>query len=118
MNTNVNSPRGHIYRVDKFVVPAPARGEFLDEVRKTHALLKTQSGFVRDTVLEQFAGTGEFNFVTIVEWENQASVDNAKAAVASMFARSNFNPQEMFRRLGIKADLGNYQRVDAQQEGI
>lgn len=25
----------------------------------------------------------------------------------------NFNPQEMFARLGIKADLANYRQVDA-----
>jgi hypothetical protein len=114
MNTgNVNPQSRHIYRVDKFVVPAPARDEFLGKVRRTHSLLKTQSGFVQDTVLEQVAGSGEFNFVTIVEWDSQASVDNAKAVVASMYAQSNFNPQEMFGRLSIKADLANYRQVDA-----
>jgi hypothetical protein len=24
----------------------------------------------------------------------------------------NFNPQEMFARLGIKADLGNYKKIE------
>ncbi len=112
-DSNVNAQSRHRYRVDKFVVPAPAREEFLGKVRKTHSVLKIQPGFVRDTVLEQVAGSGEFNFVTIVEWDSQASVDNAKAAVASMFAQSGFNPQEMFGRLGIKADLANYRRTDA-----
>jgi hypothetical protein len=41
-----------IFRVDKFVVPANAREEFLGKVRATHAVLKTQPGFVRDAILE------------------------------------------------------------------
>lgn len=110
--SDVTAQSRHIYRVDKFIVPASARDEFLGRVRKTHALLKIQRGYLQDAVLEQVAGNGEFNFVTIVEWDSQASIENAKAAVTSMYAQTNFNPQEMFERLGIQADLGNYQRVD------
>lgn len=102
-----------IYRVDKFIVPDQAREEFLNKVRDTHALLKTQPGFLRDLVLEQSAGPGEFNFVTIVEWESPQAIENARAAVTAMHERMSFNPQEMFARLGIKADLANYQRIDA-----
>jgi hypothetical protein len=111
--SDVTAQSMHIYRVDKFVVPVPARDEFLHRVKKTHGMLKVQPGFLQDTVLEQVAGNGVFNFVTIVEWESQASVENAKAAVTSLYQQTNFNPQEMFDRLGIKADLANYRRVDA-----
>lgn len=102
----------HVFRVDKFLVPAISRDEFLGRVRTIHALLKEQTGFVRDIVLEQVSGNGELNFVTIVEWDGQAYIDKAKAAVALRYSQTGFNPQEMFERLGIKADLGNYQRVD------
>lgn len=102
-----------VYRVDQFVVPEAARDEFLSRVRQTHALLRAQPGFVQDFVLEQSWGQGSFNFVTIVEWANEAVVEQARAAVTKMQARANFNPQELFARLGIKPDLGYYRRVDA-----
>ncbi len=57
----------HVYRVDKFVVPNSARDEFVARVKATHEVLKKQRGFVQDILLEQFAGPGEFNFVTIVD---------------------------------------------------
>lgn len=100
-----------VYRVDKFVVPDHAREEFVSNVRKTHELLRTLPGFIQDFVLEQSSGPGEFNFVTIVEWDSAQSIENAKAAVMAMHAQTNFNPQELFARLGIKADLANYRQL-------
>ncbi len=104
---------GHVYRVDKFVVPNSARDEFLSRVKATHDVLRKQTGFVRDNLLEQFAGPGEFNFVTVVEWESQAHIEEARSAVVAMQKQSNFNPQEMFQHLGIKADIANYKQIDA-----
>jgi heme-degrading monooxygenase HmoA len=102
-----------IYRVDKFIVPSGAREEFIEKARRTHALLKMQPGFLQDFVLEQSSGPGEFNFVTIVEWANQDSVENARAAVVKLHREMDFTPQEVFARLDIKADLANYKRLEA-----
>lgn len=102
-----------IYRVDKFVVPDRAREEFMSKVRTMHELLRSLPGFLQDFVLEQSAGLGEFNFVTMVEWDSVESIENAKAAVMARQKEMNFNPPEMFARLGIKADLGNYRQIDA-----
>jgi heme-degrading monooxygenase HmoA len=102
-----------IYRVDKFIIPDEARSEVIDKLRSTHALLKEQRGFVQDFVLEQSSGPGEFNFVTIVEWESEEAVENARSAVMALHREMNFNPQELFDRLRIKADLANYKRLDA-----
>jgi hypothetical protein len=82
-----------IYRVDKFVVPSSAREEFLDKVRRTHALLKAQPGFLQDFVLEQSSGPGEFNFVTLVEWASQEAVEKARR-------RCGTTPRNEFRREG------------------
>ncbi|MCB9077594.1 MAG: antibiotic biosynthesis monooxygenase [Anaerolineaceae bacterium] len=100
-----------IYRVDKFIVPDHAREEFLEKVQATHQLLKKQSGFLQDFVLEQASGPGEFNIVTMVEWNSIESIEPARAAVMALHQEMKFNPQELFTRLGIKADLGNYKRV-------
>ena len=100
-----------VYRVDKFIVPSDAREEFLGKVHATHVLLRAQAGFVQDFILEQASGPGEFNFVTIVEWENDAAMEPVRQAVAALHQRMNFDPHELFARLGIRADLGNYERV-------
>lgn len=101
----------HLFRVDKFIVPSSAREEFLSRVRETHEILRRQPGFVRDAVLEQTSGPGRFNIVTLVEWENQAVIDAAKAVVAKAQAERGFSPQETMARLGIEGDIGYYQNV-------
>jgi heme-degrading monooxygenase HmoA len=101
-----------ICRVDKFVAPDHAREEFMSQVRNTHEHLRTLPGFRQDFVLEQSSGPSEFNFVTIVEWDGVESIENAKAAVMAIHKEMNFNPQEMFARLGIKVDQRNYRQID------
>jgi heme-degrading monooxygenase HmoA len=81
--------------------------------KNTHELLKAQPGFIQDFLLEQPADPGEFNVITIVEWQDKEAIENARAAVMDMHKSAGFNPQEMFARLGIKADLGNYKRINA-----
>lgn len=100
-----------IYRVDKFIVPTAARKEFLERVRDTHEVLRRQPGFIRDALLEQFAGPGKFNIVTVVEWENQQAIDAARATVTKHHAESGLNPQELMARLGIEADIANYKLI-------
>jgi heme-degrading monooxygenase HmoA len=101
-----------IFRVDKFVVPAHARGEFLTKVHATHEVLRTQAGFVRDAILEQTSGPGEFDFVTIVEWENSDAIEGARRAVAALHQKMSFDAQAMINRLEIRADIANYKRVE------
>lgn len=101
-----------VYRVDRFIVPATARGEFLQRVVETHEILRAQEGFIRDAILEKASGPGRFNLVTIAEWRSQTDMDRAKSAVLAMQAKSGFNPQEILARLGIGADIANYAPVD------
>ena len=102
-----------IYRVDKFVVPAPAREEFLRRVLDTHQVLRRQPGFVRDSILEQVSGPGRFNIVTLAEWEDQAAIDAARAEVLKAHTESGFNPQETMARLRIEADIATYRPLGA-----
>jgi len=101
-----------IYRVDKFVVPQAAREEFLGRIHETHELLRRQPGFIRDILLEQVAGPGRFNIVTVAEWESQAAIDAARVAVEAARAESGFDPQATMARLGIEPDMANYKRID------
>ncbi|AZO69214.1 MAG: antibiotic biosynthesis monooxygenase [Mesorhizobium sp.] len=102
---------GSVFRVDKFVVPSEAREEIIAKVRMTHELLRQQKGFVQDFLLEQFSGPGEFNLVTIVEWESQAAIDNVVPIVKAAHEHIAFNPQETIARLGVRADIANYHRI-------
>src|SRR5689334_15240618 len=97
-----------VFRIDKFVVPDEARAEFLERVGETHALLRRQAGFVRDLILVQTAGPGRFNLLTLVEWQNEAAMGPARAAVTAMHAARGFDPNALMARLGIEADIAAY----------
>lgn len=98
----------HIFRVDTFTVPPAAREEFLARVQDTHALLRTQPGFVHDWILEQTDGPARFNLVTTVEWVSEAAIERAKTAVAEMHRQAGVNVSELVSRLGISVDRGTY----------
>ena len=112
MSTQSANESPQIYRIDKFKMPSSARQEFVDRVHRTHEFLRTLPGFIQDTVLEQTDGPGEFNFVTIVIWANTEAIEAARKAVTAKYEETGFNPQEMLARLGIKADLANYQQIE------
>lgn len=101
-----------VYRVDKFIVPNHARDEFLDKVNQTHQLLRTLEGFAQDFILEQVGGPGEFNIVTVVIWSDAKFIENARQAVMAKHEEMNLNPQEMYARLSIKADVATYKKTD------
>ncbi|MDQ3718989.1 MAG: antibiotic biosynthesis monooxygenase [Thermoproteota archaeon] len=116
MNNNTTTrsatdePR-RVYRIDKFKVPSSARKEFIDRVHQSHEFLRTLSGFVQDFALEQTDGPSEFNFITIVIWNSMKSLETARDAAMAKYKEIGFNPQEMFAKLEIKADLANYQEI-------
>jgi heme-degrading monooxygenase HmoA len=99
--------------VDKFVVPDQARVEFWANVRRTHAVLRTQPGFLADNLLEQSSGPGRFNVVTIVRWASAEDLAVARSAVERSHQEADFRPAEFFRQAGIEADLANYVDVPA-----
>lgn len=102
------TPSEHVYRTDKFAVPAPARAEFLKNALETHALLTTQPGFVQGFILEQSDGPSTFNFVNFVEFSSLEAATRARGAVTA--ERTGFDPQAFQARLGIRADVGLYRQ--------
>ena len=105
------SKSSKVYRLDKFIVSATARDEFLAKILSTHAILRQQPGFIHDTVLEQMSGSGKFNIVTIVEWQSQDAINAAQIIVQELHAKNDFSPQQTMQRLGIQADIANYTLV-------
>jgi len=96
------------YRVDKFIVPDAARQAFIDAVDDTDAVMRTQPGFVRHDLLEQVGGPGEYNFVTVAEWESDEVIPIVAAAIARHQAKRRFDRNAFFAAHGIRADIATY----------
>ncbi|HSX85542.1 MAG TPA: antibiotic biosynthesis monooxygenase [Cellvibrio sp.] len=101
----------YMYRLDKFIVPVGVRDEFLAKVKNTHKLLRDQPGFIQDFLLEQPLPDETVQIATLVEWQDQQSIDNARHAVMAAHKSSGFNAQAFTERLGIKMEMGNYQPI-------
>ncbi|MGR6430247.1 antibiotic biosynthesis monooxygenase family protein [Rhizobium sp. PAMB 3174] len=102
---------GNLYRIDKFSVPAAARDEFLVNVQRMDRILNQMEGCLGHRILEQVSGPGEFNIVTIAEWESEAALSKARETMAEAQAAMNFDPKELIARLSIRADIANYAEV-------
>lgn len=100
-----------VYRLDKFIVPQAARDEFLAKVKSTHQLLRSQPGFVQGFLLEQSLPEDVVKIATLVEWESQQAINDARVAVMAMHQRHGFSAQEFIARLGIKAEVGSYHPI-------
>ncbi|MCX5495203.1 antibiotic biosynthesis monooxygenase [Kaistia dalseonensis] len=107
----VQETGSELYRVDKFVVPAGLRDAFIERIEQTHAVLRQQEGFVRDYILEQESGPGEFNIVTLVEWASADAIGKVTAAVLKRHAEIGFDRQAFLAQPGVKADIASYRRL-------
>lgn len=101
-----------VYRLDTFTVPDAAIDEFVSRLRETHELLRKQPGFIQDFILEQPAEDGGIRMVTLVEWEDEASIERARDAVRAMREKTGFNPGAFMNRMGIESDLSEYRASD------
>jgi heme-degrading monooxygenase HmoA len=101
-----------VFRLDRFTVPVSGREEFLEQVRRTHQVLRGLPGFIEDVVLERAAGASRFSIVTLVIWESQQAVDDARVAVAVAHRKAGFDRHQMLSRLGIEADVANYHETE------
>lgn len=97
-----------VFRIDKFDVPSASRDEFLAKLRETHALLDGVEGCMQNYVLEKSSGPGRFNVVTFVEWRDQTAYDVARSITRSRHQKDGVEPQSLFDRLGIGADIADY----------
>jgi heme-degrading monooxygenase HmoA len=103
-----------LFRVDKFVVPAPARDAFLSAVRSAQQIVALQPGCVRNQVLEQVGGSGEFNFVSIVEWASAREMEQARHAIAQHHAQNGVDIEAFRARNGIRVDVATYRDAFAR----
>lgn len=104
IETSDASLSGRVYRVDRFTVPAAARGEFLAGFERAHALLRAEEGFIQEFMLQREDGP-VWHFVTLVEWANQDASDKAGISIRGMHAQIGFDPATFWKAAGIAAEI-------------
>jgi len=105
---NVN----RVFFIDKFVIPATAREEFMKRAGYNRNFIKTLPGFIHDNAYESKGADGNILITTIAVWEDESALLKAKKAVQAEYKRINFDPAEMTRRLGITMDRAIYKALD------
>jgi Antibiotic biosynthesis monooxygenase len=90
-----------LYRIDTFSLPEAARPEFELRSAQTISLLRRQPGFVRDHWFEKVSGHGSVNLITMVEWEDEASIQSAAQVVRAMHSANGFDAADFVQRHGI-----------------
>ncbi|HEY5341817.1 MAG TPA: hypothetical protein VIK27_12380 [Candidatus Aquilonibacter sp.] len=105
-----------VFRVDRFGEILPhARHELLERIERSHHFLRAQPGFVRDFVLEQSTSDTTSAILTFVQWENDAAVTHASAAIRAYYESLDFDPRTFLQQLGIAADFGVYRGLDVTE---
>ena len=99
-------------RVNKFAVPEQSRDEFCRILIDTHSVVRRQTGFVRDYILERPAGAGELSIVTVIEFTSPDVIDGVAAALADFDRQRGIGRQEQMARLGVSAEMGLYSRLE------
>jgi len=94
-------------------VPEAAMADFMPRVHHVDRLLGALPGCLRNLVLTQTGGTGVFNVVTIVEWESDEAIRQARSTMQAHYEREGFDTEAFMRRLGVQADLALYAETAA-----
>lgn len=98
--------------IDKFIVPAQAKQEFLERVTINRNFIRNLNGFIKDEAYERIDEHGNFIFMTIAVWENEAVLKKAKEAVQAEYKKEGFDIAEMFARLKITMDRNIYKESE------
>lgn len=97
-----------VYFIDRFLVPAAGKKEFLERTRINRNFIKQLPGFIEDAAYEYTDGEGNLVCVTVAQWESREALDKARAAVQAAYRKEGFDAPAMLKRLHIKADRGVY----------
>lgn len=97
--------------IDRFVVPAGAKAEFLESANINRDFIKHLPGFVEDNAYEE-PGETESRIVTVAVWATEEAFQKARVAVVEEYKRQNFDVAELVNRLHIRMERGIYKRLE------
>lgn len=95
--------------IDRFVIPASAKSEFLERTRFNRDFIKSLPGFVGDSVYEDDEPT-ESRIVTIAVWASQEAINNARATVTEYYKKEGFDVAAFTKKLNIRMERGIYKK--------
>ncbi|HEV7318528.1 MAG TPA: antibiotic biosynthesis monooxygenase [Ensifer sp.] len=97
-----------LYRINKYTVPLEARQQFVELVDKTLAVIRKQDGYVKDLFLEQHAGPGQFDFITMIEFASADVAPKVAAALVDYDRQLGLDREALMKTLGIRTDFASY----------
>ncbi len=106
--SNKKAHKDYIHFIDKFLVPAKAKGAFMERVHINRNFIKKLNGFIEDAAYGSTDAHGNLIYITIAVWENEDALKKVKEAVQAEYKRQGFNLAEMVERLNITIDRGIY----------
>ena len=96
--------------IDRFVIPAAAKSEFLERANINRKFIKALPGFVGDIAYEEDSGT-ELRIVTVAVWASEEAFQNARASVTEYYKQQGFDMPALIKRLHIQMERGIYKRM-------
>ena len=112
--SNKKHSKSTVRFIDKFLVPAKAKEEFMQRANFNRSFIKNLPGFIEDAAYERTDEQGNLVFITIAVWENEEVVKKAKEAVQSEYKKQGFDLAAMLQRLNITIDRGMYAEADTK----
>jgi len=96
--------------IDRFVVPAAAKSEFLERANINRNFIKSLPGFVRDDAYEE-DGENESRIVTVAVWASEEAFQNARASVIEYYKKQSFDMPPFIKKLHIQMERRIYKRM-------
>lgn len=101
-----------VFRIDKFSVPNEHKSDFILKLKETHVILDKIEGCLQNSIFEQISENGEFNIITLVQWEDENAFKRAGEIMNSKYQSIGFDPRIFMKKLEISFDLSNYRLIN------
>ena len=96
--------------IDRFVVPAAAKSEFLERANINRNFIKSLPGFIGDNAYEE-ESENESRIVTVAEWASEETFQNARASVIEYYKKQSFDMPPFIKKLHIQMERRIYKRM-------
>jgi heme-degrading monooxygenase HmoA len=93
--------------IDKIIVPASHRTEFVTRMQSTQQFLHALPGFITQATYERTDADGNCVFLTATTWKDKAAIDNAQEALAAEYKRTGFDRAAYNKQMNIKREGGD-----------
>jgi heme-degrading monooxygenase HmoA len=97
--------------IDKIIVPASNRTDFVTRMQSTQQFLHALPGFIAQTTYERTDADGNSVFLTATTWQDKAAIDNAQEALAAEYKRTGFDRAAYNKKMNIKREGGELYQI-------